>query len=189
MTVTAFVPWHSPWTVDDLEEFTDDGNRYELVDGSLLVSASPPVRHGVANDNLFRLLDRHAPRELRVMTVGLGIGISGRTTFYVPDLLIVSEAALRRDPGVRMLDPADVPLVAEVLSPSNRRVDLVLKRHDYGAAGIPHYWIVDPAERTLTVLVLDEGAASYREEAVLRPGETWQTDRPYPVSVDPSEIF
>jgi Uma2 family endonuclease len=189
MTVTASVPWHSPWTVDDLEVFTDDGNRYEIVDGSLLVSASPPVRHGVANERLRDLLKRQAPSELWVMTVGLGIGISGRTTFYIPDLLIVSEAALRRDPGTRLLQPADVPLVAEVLSPSNRRVDLILKRHDYGAAGIQQYWIVDPAERALTVLVLDEGATSYREAAVLHPGEVWQTDQPYPISVDPAEIF
>lgn len=187
--MTASVPHRGPWTIDDLHDLPDDGNRYEIADGSLLVSPAPNVRHGNVNDRLADLLKRQAPPGLRVLAVGFGVDISRRTTYYVPDLLVVADEVLRRDPEADTLHPTDVLLVAEVLSPSNRRTDLVLKRHDYAAAGIPQYWLVDAPGRTVTVLVLDEEATTYREEAVLKPGDPWRTDRPYPIELDPAELF
>jgi len=74
-----------------------------------------------------------------------------------------------------------------VLSGSNRGFDLVQKRHDYAAAGIPRYWIVDPRDETITVLSLPEGKSAYEEEAVVKAA--WTTDFPYPLTVDPAEIF
>ncbi len=46
-------------------------------------------------------------------------------------------------------------LVAEVVSPDDPRRDLVTKRFEYAAAGIPEYWIVNPSDGTITVLQLD----------------------------------
>jgi Uma2 family endonuclease len=57
------------------------------------------------------------------------------------------------------------------------------------AAGIPRYWIVDPREQAITVLALPAGATSYNEEVVVRPGEPWSTDQPYPLTIDPAEVF
>jgi Uma2 family endonuclease len=59
-------------------------------------------------------------------------------------------------------------LVMEVVSPSNREHDLVRKRLEYARAGIPEYWIVDPEEERILVLVLDGGA--YREHGDFRKG-------------------
>lgn len=185
--MTVSVPRHPrPWTIDDLYAIPDDGYRYEIADGSLLVSPPPPISHGNVNDRLGDVLKRHAPAGFRVLTVGLGIDISRRTTYYIPDILIVPEEVMQR--GGPYFSPADVLLVVEVLSPSNAGKDLVLKRHDYAAAGIAQYWIADPRERTLTVLVTD-CAETYREAAVVRPGERWDTDRPYPIRLDPAEFF
>lgn len=78
-------------------------------------------------------------------------------------------------------------LVVEVLSPSNSRNDLVLKRHDYAAASIPAYWIVDPPAPTITVLELTD-RGDYAERAELQPGLTWTTDRPFPVTIDPAAL-
>jgi Uma2 family endonuclease len=66
--------------------------------------------------------------------------------------------------------PTHAELVMEVVSgsSSDRKRDLVEKREDYAAAGIPEYWIVDPAERTITVLAL--AGTAYREAGVYRPG-------------------
>ena len=83
--------------------------------------------------------------------------------------------------------PADVALVVEVLSPDNAGDDLVMKRHQYGKAGIPHYWIVDQKARTLTVLRHD-GADGYQEVATVRPGERWETEEPFCLALDPADF-
>jgi Uma2 family endonuclease len=75
-----------------------------------------------------------------------------------------------------------------VLSPSNSATDLVLKRHEYAAVGIPMYWIVDPVGRTVTVLELRDGPG-YDESAVLKPGDRWSTERPFPLTVTPADYF
>ena len=65
-------------------------------------------------------------------------------------------------------------LVLEVVSPDDPGRDLVVKRADYAEAGIPEYWIVNPIDETVTVLVL--AAAEYRKHGVFRPGQ--QADSP-----------
>jgi Uma2 family endonuclease len=190
MTVTVSVPhdFGRPWTIDDLHKLPENGNRYEIADGSLLVSPAPSVSHGRVNERLRRILERQAPPGTSVLAVGLGIDIHRRRTYYVPDLLIVPESALE-DGDADNLQPADVLLVAEVLSPSNAGKDLVQKRHDYAVAGIPRYWIVDPRDETIIVLALPDGATVYEEEIVARTGEPWSTDTPYPLTIDPAAIF
>jgi len=74
-----------------------------------------------------------------------------------------------------------------MLSHSDARIDLVLKRHDYGAAGIPQYWIVDRRRRTLTVLS-DPHADGYRQELTIKAGEWWTTAGPFPVTLDPADF-
>jgi Uma2 family endonuclease len=86
--------------------------------------------------------------------------------FREPDVIFMLAAnAARRNE--RFWDGAD--LVMEVVSRDDPERDLVLKRADYAAAGIPEYWIIHPQARTVTVLVLEAGA--YRELGVHRPGE------------------
>jgi Uma2 family endonuclease len=77
--------------------------------------------------------------------------------------------------------------VFEVLSRSNRAHDLVQKRHDYAAAGIPQYWIIDPDQRTITVLTLVDKI--YVERAVLKPGDIWHTGEPVALTLAPAKIF
>lgn len=64
--------------------------------------------------------------------------------------------------------------MCEVLSPTNAAHDRVTKRNLYARHGVPHYWIVDPAERTLEALTLDPSTklwieiGSYDATAVAR---------------------
>ena len=60
--------------------------------------------------------------------------------------------------------------------------------HEYAADKIPVYWIVDPEKKTVTVLEHD-GGEHYREAAVVAPGERLTTDVPFPISLDPAEVF
>jgi Uma2 family endonuclease len=175
----------SPWTIDDLEQLPDDGNRYELFDGSLLVSPHARVRHGGVAHRLRRLLEAQAPTGTEIAQ-DLGVEVVRRTTYYVPDIVVVPASAFDADDEA-YLAPADVRLAIEVLSPGNKGRDLVLKRHDYAQAGIRHYWIVDPDTRTLTVLRRG-GDGAYAEEAVVAAGQRWTTDQPFRLSVDPADF-
>ena len=184
MTMTASLPSHTRgWTIDNLFETPDDGNRYELADGSLLVTPPPNVAHIRGNACLHDILSRACPPGLHVLSFGGGIDLGQRKTCYIPDTLVTTETALGRDDQV--FAAADIALVVEVLSPSNARVDLILKRHDYGAAGIPQYWIVDTQRRTLTVLS-DPYADGYQSESTVKAGELWTATEPFTVTLDPA---
>ncbi|MEN3309891.1 MAG: hypothetical protein V7603_6093 [Micromonosporaceae bacterium] len=186
MTVTEPTarPWlGSPWTVEDLLDVPDDGLRHELFDGVLQVSPAPDLFHVSTAANLDELLKRAAPPDLFVASAGAGVFVNDNT-YYIPDVLVFRRSVIGR--GVRGVKPADVMLAIEVLSPSNSRQDLVLKRYEYARAGIPLYWIVDPDKRTLTVLTREQDA--YVESALVRAGERFTTEEPFAVEFDPGEI-
>jgi Uma2 family endonuclease len=83
-----------------------------------------------------------------------------------PDIafMLAAHAARRHD---EYWEGAD--LVIEVVSDDDRRRDLVTKRREYAEAGIPEYWMVDPQERRIVVLGLDD-AGTYAERGVHGPG-------------------
>jgi len=175
----------APWTINDLGELPE-GYRYEIFDGSLLVSPPPQLPHVRATTYLDRLLDRQAPAHLCATTAGPGVSIRGGASYLIPDVVVIRRSALDRPRGTLL--PPDVLLAVEVLSPTNPGNDLVLKRHEYAVAGIPLYWIVDQQARTLTVLRLDDKSKQYVESAVVRPGVPWKTDDPFPLTLDPAEF-
>jgi hypothetical protein len=76
------------WTVDDLANLPDDGFRYELFDGVLVVGPAPFVRHQRAARALFRLLDQACPAGLEVLFAPFDFQPSRKRSFQ-PDLLVV----------------------------------------------------------------------------------------------------
>jgi Uma2 family endonuclease len=173
------------WTIEELALLPDDGNRYEIFDGSLLVTPPPDVTHALTTDRLTTYLKAHTPPHLETWSVGVGVSVRNGTTCYIPDIIVMAASAVR--PGAA-LAASDVLLAVEVLSPGNKGRDLVLKRNDYATAGIPDYWIVDRDDRTVTALTLDPGASAYREQAVARAGVPWSATRPFRVTVDPGNF-
>ena len=105
--------------------------------------------------------------------------------FREPDVFFLnSERTVRGDE-----QPNGVDLAIEVISPGpiNRERDLVQKRADYARAGVTEYWIVDPDEKTVTVLSLD--GESYRTHGEFKPGSV-ATSRLLPESqIDVTELF
>jgi len=175
-----------PWTIEDLARIPDDGFRYEIVDGSLLVSPMPAKPHWRVTHRLRRLLEAQAPGSLVVTGENPGINISRGRSYRIPDIAVIHAAAID---GTQLgFEPEDFALVVEVLTPDNAGDDLVMKRHQYGKAGIPWYWIVSPRLRTLTVLAHD-GDGSYVEEVVVGPGQTLRTENPYPIVIDPADFL
>lgn len=187
MTEAHTEPWphpEGPWTVDDWMTLPHDGQRYEIIDGSLLVSPAPVPRHQVVAGRLAGHLRDAAPGGLDVVEA-VGLRLSTERVL-IPDVVVAgSEALLAEEP---LLGPADVALVVEVVSPSSVSMDNVMKPHLYAKAGIPAMWRVAlrPAGAEITVLRLKE--SSYVEEAVVGSG-VLRADRPYPVGIDVDRLL
>ena len=176
MTVVTTLPFARPLTRADLQHLPDDGHRYELIDGSLIVSPAPRHAHQVVLGNLYVLLRLACPPELQVVLAPFAVGLADDTEVQ-PDLL----AAPRSQFTDRDL-PGPPLLAVEILSPSTRRVDLLLKRDRYQAAGIASYWLVDPSGPALTVLELD--GPHYVERAQASGVGVLRVKRPFPVEID-----
>ena len=141
MTVMTVMPRESvEWTVDDLDLLPDDGLQYELLDGLLLVSPAPTRRHQRAAFQLGLLLTAFCPPETEVLLAPLDWRPDTRTSLQ-PDVLVLGNRNLESTPAESMV------LVVEVLSPSSRRKDAILKRSKYEDEGIASYWIIDPKRR------------------------------------------
>jgi Uma2 family endonuclease len=142
------MPAHSPeWTLEMLHALPDDGNRYELVDGELLVSPSPSMGHqrvvAELNDRLRAWGRQHA---LEVFFAPCAVTFSPRRELQ-PDILVVPFKDGRRISETSQL--TSLVLAVEVLSPSTARHDRVTKRRVYLEQGVAEYWIVDPDGRAV----------------------------------------
>jgi Uma2 family endonuclease len=180
MSVVTPLPHGRPLTRADLDRMPDDGHRYELVDGVLVVSPSPRRVHQRAVLRLLRLLDDACPAELEVLGAPFDVVLASDTVM-IPDVLV----ARRSDFTDRDLPTAPV-LVVEVLSPSTRRFDLMLKRSRFEAAGANAYWVVDPDEPYLIAWELRAG--SYVEVAHVSADEPYHATVPFAVTVVPSSL-
>jgi Uma2 family endonuclease len=178
-TVTT-LPRSRPLTRADVETMPDDGHRYELVDGTLVVTPAPSRQHQRAVRNLVVVLTQACPGAFEVLPAPFDVALSDDTVLQ-PDVLV----ARRTDFTDRGLPTA--PLVAiEVLSASTRRIDLMLKRSRYEAAGCPSYWVIDPDEPSLTVWQLRGG--EYVEVAHVVGDQEFEAVTPYPVTIIPARL-
>jgi Uma2 family endonuclease len=176
----SLLPRSRPLTRADLDAMPDDGHRYELVDGVLVVSPAPSPRHQVVLLELYAILRERCPDDLLVLVAPLDVAL-GESTVLQPDLLV----ARRSDLTERDLPTAPV-LAVEVLSPSTRRFDLMLKRSRFEAAGCPAYWVVDPDEPALRAWELQDEA--YVEVGHVTGAESFRTERPFPAKISPASL-
>ena len=181
MTVMAVMPREAhDWTVDDLEDLPDDGLQYELVDGILLVSPAPTPVHQAVIGELFVLLRAACPKHLKVFVSPLDWQPDHFTSLQ-PDVLVVA----RDDIGAKNIT-RPLPLAVEVLSPSTRRQDRVLKFSKYADSGVRSFWVVDPVEQSLITYDLVDG--SYVMTARADGTESITLERPFAVTVVPAEL-
>ena len=127
-------------TRDDLDAMPDDGHRYELIDGILIVSPAPRRVHQRAVMRLGVLLFEACPDDAELLPAPFDVVLADDTVIQ-PDLLVAPDA----DYTDRDLPVAPM-LAIEVLSPSTRGIDLLLKKDRLLRAGCAHYWVVDPDE-------------------------------------------
>ena len=172
------------WTAEMVRALPDDGNRYEVVDGELLVTPAPAERH---------------QRAVTLLAVEIAIYARDRGGFEV----LVSPADLELDPH-GMVQPdvfaqgfvegrpsvgwntgAPLLLAVEVLSPSTARADRTVKRRRLQRAGIPEYWIVD-----LDARVIERWRPGDERPEVLGETITWQPGAGVrPLTLDLGALF
>lgn len=167
------------FTLADLDAMPDDGMRYELVDGTLLVTPSPLPIHQDAVLQLAARLLGVCPPGLKVFVAPMDFQPDGHKSLQ-PDVLVCR----REDVGQKAI--ARLLLAVEILSPATRSKDLVWKRLAYEQSGVGSYWMFDPVAEVLTVLELEDGR--YVERAVAKAEEAFEAELPFPVRIVPAEL-
>jgi Uma2 family endonuclease len=175
------MPRDHEWTVADLTGTPDDGLRYELVDGVLLVSPAPSNLHQIVVGELYLLLRAARGADLRVMPPRTDYQPTDRRSLQ-PDLLV----ARRSDVGERPIS-APLLLAVEVLSPSTRSVDLLLKHGVYAESGVQAYWVVDPAVPSVRAWTLVDGG--YQEAGSAEGEQALELADPFPVRLVPERLL
>lgn len=145
-----------PLTYEDLIQMPEDGNRYEVIDGELFVTAAPMKKHQQLSKRLFLVLHDeqeagrgevyYAPVDVRLATNGI---VQPDLLFLLPDRLGIY------DPSGLIEGAPNI--VVEILSPTTRSVDLTRKAALYAREGVPEYWIADPDAPSLTIHTLRNG--------------------------------
>lgn len=135
----------------DYAAIPDDGSRYEMLDGDLLVTPAPSPLHQRVSKRLHRCLEAYFE--------GLGLGevfaapvdvILTPHDVMQPDLVVVAQPTQVSERGIE-----GAPLlVVEILSPTTRERDRTIKACRYSTLGIAHYWLVDPEARRMECYAL-----------------------------------
>src|SRR5947209_2719065 len=156
------------WTYDDYAALPDDGHRYEIVNGVLVMTPPPTPEHQSISMRISYYL--FAQVELtghgRVFAAPIGVELFPENVFE-PDVVVVLNAHLNIVAAKKITGAPD--LVVEIASPSTATYDRLIKYEQYAQAGVAEYWIVKPTTRTVEVMVLEGG--KYRSLGVFRGQE------------------
>lgn len=182
-TVMGMLQPSGHWTAERVRALPDDGNRYELIDGRLLVTPAPRGLHQVAIRELMRRLDSWVRTSQGADLLFSPADISlGEDEVLQPDLFVYRTAA-----GTALRDWSDIAsllLVIEVLSPSTARYDRDLKRRRYQRAGVPEYWIVDADAR-----VIERWRSLDNRPEIVTDGLLWEPDGEPTLTLDVAAYF
>ena len=143
----------------------DDGtnNHYELVEGILIEMPPASFLHSDIIDfiaDCFKAIARQYKLDIKVKTGDVGVR-TGMNSSRIPDISVIDGQvwkSKRRDKSAVIED--GIMLAVEVVSPGSEQIarDYTEKAIEYQNAGILEYWIVDPIDKKITVLVLDRGS-------------------------------
>lgn len=146
-------PRQGEWTYEDYDALPDDGQRYEIMDGVLLMAPSPgPLHQSVSMALSFYLYQRVNQAGFgRVFAAPLDVELAPKQVFQ-PDLFVLLNTNASKVTTTRVIGAPD--LVIEIASPGTAVYDRLGKSRSYAQAGVEEYWIVDVEARTVEVLML-----------------------------------
>ncbi len=158
-------PEQGSWTYDDYTALPDDGRRYEIVNGVLVMAPAPngPHQDAVLRFAHYLLVNVEFAGLGKVRVAPFDVELSPKDVFQ-PDVFVVLNAHLDRILEKKVVGAPD--LVVEVSSPSTALYDRVTKYEKYANAGVQEFWVANTNARTIQVLVLESG--EYRSLGVFR---------------------
>lgn len=168
------------FTADDLprlEGTLDD--RFELLDGDIVMMAPANHWHNTAMARLRTMLEAHAPDDTVIVTEqGVNLGAS----VPVPDLMAVSRSSVTARSYAFV--PTDIHLAVEIVSPRTKTKDRKFRPVQYAEAGIPVFWRVENEDDAMVIhtFELSPGTGGYVAARVHR--ERLVTDHPFPIDTE-----
>lgn len=181
-------PNRSSFTYDDYLLLPEDGRRYELIEGELLLTPTPLIEHQRLSSRLQTRIGSLVERE------GLGELFAAPTDAYFsptnvvqPDLLFVAKEHSDRIGTACLHGPPD--LVIEILSDSSRQRDEVTKPRLYAKFGVPEYWIFDRVRAAVRVCRLADGAYRRAMELSAAGGDRLTTPLLPGLELNLAELF
>lgn len=178
-------PQTEVFTVADYRAMPEDGKRYQLVEGELIVAPAPNTFHQIVQINLLALLHTHVCKTTLGRVLGTPTDVHlDDVNVYQPDVLFVARANSFRihDDGIH--GPPD--LVVEILSPSTAALDRKKRAH-FAAAGTVEFWQIDPALRQIQRFVFAQNVA--KPIALIDEPETFESPLFPGLTLATSEIF
>jgi Uma2 family endonuclease len=182
------IPLLSPirdWTYADLDDLPDEvARRCEIIDGSLHVSPGPTPAHQWIASRLTRLLSDAAPPGYDAVE---SLHVDFGRDVIEPDVLVLSDRVftINSTPIVA----ADVLLAVEIVSPSSRRMDRLVKPAILADGAVAAYWRIEQPGPDLFVVVHELEGKTYREVTTVRAGEDVEVTVPFPVRLRPADWF
>ncbi|MGQ4616667.1 Uma2 family endonuclease [Nocardia sp. R7R-8] len=186
------VPHADGWTAADLDHMPEDGLRYEVLNGQLVVNAAPKPRHQWLVQCLVRALTAVAPSGYLVLE---GVGVLIDDDEPIPDLVVANGPIDWDDRGIPV---AQVQLVVEVVSKSTTLQDRMVKPVVYAEAGIANYWRFEPNAfkgqlpgESLPVLFAHElgGDGTYELTHRVSAGDNVTLRSPFEFTIDPATLL
>jgi Uma2 family endonuclease len=153
------------YTAEMVRQMPDDGSRYEVVYGELLVTPAPRRTHQLVLGNLYEPLRAWLRREPVGVALFAPADVSwGEDTLVQPDLLVTTLDEFRAPDS----EPLRTLLLAvEILSPSSTRADRFTKRRLYQAQRVAMYWVVDIERQVVEVWTPDVSFPSFERERLV----------------------
>lgn len=178
--------WHDePWTarlaLDLLPE--TNGPKVEVLSGSVIVTPHAGIDHQSVERELPYLLHRAARRA--GFWVYPEINLMSGTNLFIPDIAVLCASG----GGRSAVDISQAVLLGEIVSPGNRRKDVIDRPREYAAAGVPFFLRVDLRNRVPTLALYELVDGEYRPLAAAAAGSTFTMVRPFDFSVDPADLL
>ncbi|MBI3406741.1 MAG: Uma2 family endonuclease [Planctomycetes bacterium] len=179
------LPEQGYWSEDEYLDLIEQSRRLvEYTDGYLEFLPMPTDRHQAILAFLFEIFRKFLePRNGKVHFAGIRLRVR-KGKYREPDLIVLKDA---KDPRRQDRFWLGADVVVEVVSADNPKRDLRDKKRDYAEARVPEYWIVNPLDRTITVLVL--AGSRYKKLGTFRDGEEAPSKELDGLTIAVSDVF
>ena len=139
--------------------------REELIGGNVVMMSPASAEHVYTAGSIYNIFKNYLKGKNCIpFSDGLLVHLTDENKF-VPDMMVVCDRSKIKSDGVH----GAPDLVVEVLSPSTAKDDRTRKKEVYEACGVPEYWLVSPADKSIEVYLLESGKYILHDVYTVRP--------------------